>query len=83
MAARAWAISGGTPGTPRNSREPVADSPGDSRALLVFEDKPLWFVLSRPAGTILILAVLYTFYGGIFKRAKERKTQSGGSPRTA
>jgi len=49
----------------------------------VFEDKSLRFVLLHPVGTILILVVLYTFYDGIFKRAKERKTQSEGSPQTA
>jgi putative tricarboxylic transport membrane protein len=61
---------------------PMADE-NLRRALLVFEDKSLWFVLSRPVGTILIVVVLYTFYDGIFKRAKERKAQSVGSPRTA
>jgi putative tricarboxylic transport membrane protein len=48
---------------------PLADE-NLRRALLVFEDKSLWFVLSRPIGTVLIVVVLYTFYDGIFKRGK-------------
>jgi putative tricarboxylic transport membrane protein len=48
---------------------PLADE-NLRRALLVFEDKSIWFVLSRPIGTALILVVLYTFYDGIFKRRK-------------
>ncbi len=46
---------------------PLADE-NLRRALLVFEDKSLWFVLSRPIGTFLLVVVLYTFYDGIFKR---------------
>ena len=46
---------------------PLADE-NLRRALLVFEDKSLWFVLSRPIGSFLLVVVLYTFYDGIFKR---------------
>jgi putative tricarboxylic transport membrane protein len=48
---------------------PLADE-NLRRALLVFEDKSLWFVISRPIGTFLVLVVLYTFYDAIFKRGK-------------
>ena len=48
---------------------PLADE-NLRRALLVFEDKSLWFVLSRPIGTFLLVVVLYTFYDGIFKRGQ-------------
>ncbi len=48
---------------------PLADE-NLRRALLTFEDKSLWFVLSRPIGTLLIVVVLYTFYDGIFRRGK-------------
>lgn len=48
---------------------PLADE-NLRRALLTFEGKSLWFVISRPIGTLLILVVLYTFYDGIFKRGK-------------
>ena len=48
---------------------PLADE-NLRRALLVFEDKSIWFVLSRPIGTVLILVVLYTFYDGIFGHRK-------------
>lgn len=48
---------------------PLADE-NLRRALLVFEDKSIWFVLSRPIGTALILVVLFTFYDGIFRRRK-------------
>lgn len=49
---------------------PLADE-NLRRALYVFEDKTLWWVLSHNwIGTILIVVVLYTFYDGIFKRTK-------------
>jgi putative tricarboxylic transport membrane protein len=48
---------------------PLADE-NLRRALLVFEDKSIWFVLSRPIGTILLLVVCFTFYDGIFRRRK-------------
>lgn len=48
---------------------PLADE-NLRRALLTFEGKSLWFVLSRPIGTVLILIVLFTFYDGIFRRNK-------------
>jgi putative tricarboxylic transport membrane protein len=48
---------------------PLADE-NLRRALLVFQDKSLWYILGRPIGTPLILVVLYTFYDGIFKRGK-------------
>ncbi len=48
---------------------PLADE-NLRRALLVFEGKSIWFVLSRPIGTGLILVVLFTFYDGIFRRHK-------------
>jgi putative tricarboxylic transport membrane protein len=48
---------------------PLADE-NLRRALLIFENKSIWYVLSRPIGTPLVLIVLYTFYDGIFKRGK-------------
>jgi len=48
---------------------PLADE-NLRRALLLFEDKSIWYILARPIGTPLILVVLYTFYDGIFKRGK-------------
>ena len=48
---------------------PLADE-NLRRALLVFENKSIWFVLSRPIGTILLLVVCFTFYDGIFRRGK-------------
>ncbi len=48
---------------------PLADE-NLRRALLTFEGKSLWFVLSRPIGTALVLIVLFTFYDGIFRRGK-------------
>jgi len=48
---------------------PLADE-NLRRALLIFEDKSIWHILSRPIGTPLVLIVLYTFYDGIFKRGK-------------
>lgn len=50
---------------------PLADE-NLRRALLIFEGKSIWVVLSQPIGTILIVVVLYTFYDGIF-RAGRRK----------
>ena len=50
---------------------PLADE-NLRRALLVFEDKSIWFVLSRPIGTILLLVVGFTFYDGIFRRNKKK-----------
>jgi putative tricarboxylic transport membrane protein len=50
---------------------PLADE-NLRRALLVFEDKSIWFVLSRPIGTALVLVVLYTFYDGIFRRREAK-----------
>ena len=49
---------------------PLADE-NLRRALLIFEDKSIWFALQRPVGSILILVVLFTFYDGIFRRGKE------------
>ncbi len=40
-------------------------------APIIFEDKPIWFALQRPVGSILVLVVLFTFYDGIFRRGKE------------
>ena len=49
---------------------PLADE-NLRRALLVFEDHSILSVLiDRPLGTVLLLVVLYTFYDGIFRRAK-------------
>ncbi len=48
---------------------PLADE-NLRRAMMVFEDKTLWFVLSRPIGTVLLLVVLYTFYDGIFRAGR-------------
>ena len=48
---------------------PLADE-NLRRALVVFEDKSLWDVLSRPIGTGLLVIVLYTFYDGIFRRGR-------------
>jgi putative tricarboxylic transport membrane protein len=48
---------------------PLADE-NLRRTLLIFEDKSIWFILSRPIGTLLVLIVLYTFYDGIFRRGK-------------
>jgi putative tricarboxylic transport membrane protein len=49
---------------------PLADE-NLRRALLIFEDKSFWFVITgHPIGTVLMVIVLYTFYDGIFKRGK-------------
>ena len=48
---------------------PLADE-NLRRALVVFEDKSIWDVLARPIGTALLVIVLYTFYDGIFRRAR-------------
>jgi putative tricarboxylic transport membrane protein len=49
---------------------PLADE-NLRRALIIFEDKPLSNVVTDHwIGTILIVVVLYTFYDGIFRRAK-------------
>ncbi len=49
---------------------PLADE-NMRRALYVFEDKTLWWILSYNwIGTILIVVVLFTFYDGIFRRGK-------------
>ena len=52
----------------------ILDPPADEnmrRALYVFEDKSLWWILSHNwIGTILIVVVLFTFYNGIFRRGK-------------
>jgi putative tricarboxylic transport membrane protein len=48
---------------------PLADE-NLRRALLVFEDKALWDIVTRPIGTTLVLVVLYTFYDGIFRRGR-------------
>ncbi len=49
---------------------PLADE-NLRRALLIFEDGPMWSVVSdHPIGTVLILVVLYTFYDGIFSRGR-------------
>ena len=50
---------------------PLADE-NLRRAMIVFEDKSLWFVLSRPIGTVLLLVVIYTFYDGIFRRGRKK-----------
>ena len=53
---------------------PIADE-NLRRALLVFEDVGIGNVLwDRKLGTVLLLVVLYTFYDGIFRSAKGRKT---------
>ncbi|MFQ6110660.1 MAG: tripartite tricarboxylate transporter permease [Nitrospinota bacterium] len=46
---------------------PMADE-NLRKALLIFEGKSIWFVLSRPVGTILLAVVILTFYDGIFRR---------------
>ena len=46
---------------------PLADE-NLRRALLVFENKSIWYAMFRPIGTPLVLVVLYTFYDGIFRR---------------
>ena len=47
---------------------PLADE-NLRRALYIFEDKSLWWMLSENlTGTVLIVIVLYTFYDGIFRR---------------
>ena len=49
---------------------PLADE-NLRRALLIFEDRPIWSVVTNhPVGTVLILVVLYTFYDGIFRRGR-------------
>ena len=49
---------------------PLADE-NLRRALLVFEDKPLSYVVTgHPIGAVLVLVVLYTFYDGIFRSGK-------------
>ena len=48
---------------------PLADE-NLRRALLVFEDESIWFVLSQPIGTILLIVVALTFYDGIFRRRR-------------
>lgn len=46
---------------------PLADE-NLRRALLIFEDETVWFVLKQPIGTILLIVVTLTFYDGIFRR---------------
>jgi putative tricarboxylic transport membrane protein len=48
---------------------PLADE-NLRRALLVFEDESVWFVLGQPIGTILLIVVALTFYDGIFRRGR-------------
>jgi putative tricarboxylic transport membrane protein len=48
---------------------PLADE-NLRRSLLVFEDRSIWFVLSQPIGTILLIVVALTFYDGIFRRGR-------------
>ncbi len=48
---------------------PLADE-NMRRALLVFEDETIWFVLKQPIGTILLVVVTLTFYDGIFRRGR-------------
>ncbi|MBO6784067.1 MAG: hypothetical protein JJ899_12470, partial [Alphaproteobacteria bacterium] len=48
---------------------PLADE-NLRRALIVFEDWSIWQVLAQPVGTVLLLVVLFTFYDGIFRRAR-------------
>lgn len=49
---------------------PLADE-NLRRALLVFEDKSVWYVLTdHPIGTVLIVVVSLTFYDGIFRRGR-------------
>lgn len=49
---------------------PLADE-NFRRALLVFEDETVWFILwDRPIATVLVVVVLYTFYDGIFRRGR-------------
>lgn len=48
---------------------PLADA-NLRRALLLFEGKSIWVVLSQPIGTVLLVIVLFTFYDGIFRRTK-------------
>ena len=47
---------------------PLADE-NLRRAILVFEDKSLWFIITdHPIGSVLVIVVLFTFYDGIFRR---------------
>jgi putative tricarboxylic transport membrane protein len=38
------------------------------RTMEIFSGQPIWTILSRPVGDVLILLVLYTYYTGIRKR---------------
>ncbi len=56
---------------------PLADE-NLRRALLIFEDQPLSYVVTdHPIGTVLILVVLYTFYDGIFRRGRRPQKANG------
>ena len=49
---------------------PLADE-NLRRAIKVFEDKSLWFIITdHPIGSALLLIVIYTFYDGIFRRGR-------------
>jgi putative tricarboxylic transport membrane protein len=49
---------------------PLADE-NLRRALYVFDDKPLWSMITdHPVGTVLLVVVILTFYDGIFRRGK-------------
>lgn len=49
------------------------------RAMIIFSDRTIWDVLSRPLGDFLLILVLWTFYDGIFRRGRSTKE---GAPRT-
>ena len=44
------------------------------RALITFENKPFWYFLTSPVGTILMVVSVFTFYDGIFRRGRGKKT---------
>ena len=44
------------------------------RALITFENKPFWYFLSSPIATLLMAVSVFTFYDGIFRRGRAKKT---------
>jgi putative tricarboxylic transport membrane protein len=58
---------------------PLADE-NFRRAMLVFEDKTVWFVLSQWIGTALLIAVAFIFFEGVWRaRTNVSREKSGGA----
>jgi putative tricarboxylic transport membrane protein len=56
---------------------PLADE-NFRRALLLFEDKSIGFVLSQYVGTVLLLVVAFVFIEGVLRIRRERKDRQRG-----